>query len=260
MLALAANPARPQSRMAWPGGRRAAVSLTYDDGLDSQIDRVAPQLEAMGLKGTFFLTRDNVQERIADWRAVHARGHEIGNHSITHPCKLRRLSGPAFGRDEIEAMELFLGDNFGEARFRSYAYPCGFIALGEGSLSRRVARYETVLRGTIAAARTVDGPPNDPRDVRDNRFWLHATEPTYDRDDPRRAFRYVREAQASGGWAILVFHDVLGSRKGEGDTSSATHQTILQWLAEEPVWCAPFGEVFQHIVRQEDTGRLLARR
>src|SRR3954470_638734 len=40
----------------WPGSARAAVSLTYDDGLASHIEVVGPALEKHHLRGTFFIT------------------------------------------------------------------------------------------------------------------------------------------------------------------------------------------------------------
>jgi len=242
------------SGFQWPSGRRGAVSLTYDDGLDSQLDNAVPQLQAAGFKGTFFLTRENMQAKVADWQAVYRLGHEVGNHSVTHPCKLKHCTSHQFGDDEIVPMEAFLDQNFSPDRFRSYAYPCGFIGLGEGGLRQRIARYQHALRGRIAAARTVSGLANNPLRVAGDRFMLHAYEPTYDVDDPRLAYRYVRRTLASGGWAILVFHDVLGARMGEGDTSSAAHQAILNWLADQPAWIAPMGEVFQYIANRTLTG------
>jgi hypothetical protein len=143
-------------------------------------------------------------------------------------------------------MEAFLDETFGADRFRSYAYPCGYVALGQGGLNERVARYEAALSGLVTAARTIGGAANDPGKVAGDPFMLHALEPTYDIDDPRLAFRYVRQAMQDGGWAILVFHEILERREGEGDTSRATHKAVLQWLGAQPVWCAPLGEVFRY--------------
>jgi peptidoglycan/xylan/chitin deacetylase (PgdA/CDA1 family) len=249
---MAAAPARARPGFRWPGGARAAVSLTYDDGLDSQIAYAARALDAAGLKGTFFLTRENMEGRAADWQAVAKRGHEMGNHSVTHPCDLRRCKSAAFRQDEIEPMEAFLDQTFGPDRFRSYAYPCGWVGMGEGSLRQRIARYQAALKGEVEAARTVSGLSNDPLRVAADPFMLHAFEPTYAADDPKLAFRYMRGAMASGGWAILVFHEVLPARAGEGDTSVAAHDAILAWLAKAPVWCAPLGEVFQYCVIEAD--------
>ena len=53
---------------AWPGGKRAAVVLTYDDTLPSQLDIAIPALDAAGFKGTFFLVGSRITpEQIEVW-------------------------------------------------------------------------------------------------------------------------------------------------------------------------------------------------
>jgi peptidoglycan/xylan/chitin deacetylase (PgdA/CDA1 family) len=236
-----------RKEVAWPGGKRAAVSLTYDDGLDSQLENAAPQLDEFGLKATFFLTQENMEARLADWIALAKRGHEIADHTTTHPCALRRFTSQTFERDEIAPVEQFLDANFGGPRPRTYAFPCGFTGLGQGDREARWASYLKVLRANFIAARTVSGDPNNPAEVSRNRFFLNAFEPTYDRDDPHLAARYVDKAIARGHWAILVFHEILERRMGEGDTSKAVHHQILERLVQRPVWCAPMREVFEAI-------------
>src|SRR5207244_797428 len=90
-----AGPAAAQPDRAWPGGARAAVSLTYDDGLNSQLDNAVPELKRLGMKATFFLTENNAHWRLADWEALARDGHEVANHTMTHPCA---LSGYTAGR------------------------------------------------------------------------------------------------------------------------------------------------------------------
>jgi peptidoglycan/xylan/chitin deacetylase (PgdA/CDA1 family) len=235
-------------RWPWPGGKRAAVSLTYDDGLDSQLDNVLPALDVFGLKATFFLTKENMEARAADWIGVSRRGHEVGDHTTTHPCdNLAAFTAQRFRDQEIAPMEGLLDDGFAAPRPRTFAYPCGFTGLGGGSRTQRRARYLQALEPTFAAARTVDGGPNDPRQVSERRYALNAFEPTYDEDTPRLAADYVQRAIDQGLWAILVFHEVLQARAGDGDTSIAVHRQILQWLVEQPVWCAPMRTVFAAI-------------
>ncbi len=239
------------SRFAWPQGKQAAVSLTYDDGLNSQLDIAAPQLEAHGLRGTFFLTETNMQGRLADWMALEARGHEIGDHTVSHPCELRPFTPKSFEAKELAPVEAYLDAHFTTPRPRLFAYPCGATELGRrGGHNARRRAYLSDVQADFRAARTVDGGPNDPRLVGRFRYLLQAQAPTYDLDDPKPALDYVRSALDRGYWAILIFHDVLEARRGEGDTSRAVHEAILDWLAGQPVWCAPMGKAFDYILAQ----------
>jgi peptidoglycan/xylan/chitin deacetylase (PgdA/CDA1 family) len=236
---------RPPHRAhhVWPNGARAAVSLTYDDGLDSQLENVVPALDARGLKATFFLTEENMEARLADWQAVARDGHEIGDHTVSHPCSLRDYSAAKLGSEEIDRAERFFNTSFGANPRRIYAYPCGVIDLGRGTQLETQLRYISLLRADFAAARAADGDPNDPRMVGRDRYVLQAIAPTYDRDDPRLAIGYMRKAIRLGFWAILIFHDVLPKRIGDGDTSIASHTLILDWIKAQPVWCAPMRSV-----------------
>lgn len=76
---------------SWPEGQSVAVSLSYDDALDSQLDYAIPALDGAGLRGSFYLTLSSsvVSERVEEWRAAASRGHELGNHTIFHPCSKR---------------------------------------------------------------------------------------------------------------------------------------------------------------------------
>ena len=62
-LAPVATAAEPATRFAWPDGRRAAVSLAYDDALDSQLDHAIPALDRHRLKGSFYIVPDNAPVR-----------------------------------------------------------------------------------------------------------------------------------------------------------------------------------------------------
>ena len=249
---IVAEPALAQHRWRpWPGRARAAVSLTYDDGLDSQLANAVPALDAAGFKATFFLTQENMAARLDDWTRVAAEGHEVADHTMTHPCELKGFRTSSFRDTQVQPMEAFLDEHFGADRVRTYAYPCGETGLGAGPVARRRARYLKALRGEVIAARTVEGAPNDPRRVLRDRFRLAGFEPTYEVDTPRLAFRYVRQAIGAGAWAILVFHEILPERRQDGDTRIAVHQQVLDWLKAAPVWCAPMGEVFQHASRAD---------
>src|SRR5690242_2214162 len=69
---------------AIPAGKMLA--LTYDDGPnDPHTLHLLEVLARHGVRATFFMLGRMVQERPLIARAVLAAGHEIGNHTYTHP-------------------------------------------------------------------------------------------------------------------------------------------------------------------------------
>ena len=78
-----------ENAITWPNGASVAVSLTYDDALDSQLDHAVPALETFGFKATFYVTvgSASVRDRLNEWRSLARSGHELGNHTIYHPCR-----------------------------------------------------------------------------------------------------------------------------------------------------------------------------
>ena len=59
----------------------AAVSFTFDDGLRSAIDTVAPMFESFSWRTTFFI---NSTPWYTEWKIMAENGHEIANHSFQH--------------------------------------------------------------------------------------------------------------------------------------------------------------------------------
>jgi peptidoglycan/xylan/chitin deacetylase (PgdA/CDA1 family) len=70
----------------WRGPRdRPKVALTFDDGPSESTPRILEILARHGVPATFFPCGANVDRLPAIVRQVHAAGHEIGNHSYSHP-------------------------------------------------------------------------------------------------------------------------------------------------------------------------------
>lgn len=79
------------------GNRDAAVTFTFDDNIPDQFQIAAPLLEKFGFRGTFFVIPGKTpetdagadpKERRISWaglKDLSCRGHEIGNHSWSHP-------------------------------------------------------------------------------------------------------------------------------------------------------------------------------
>jgi peptidoglycan/xylan/chitin deacetylase (PgdA/CDA1 family) len=77
-----------RTTLQWPSNERMAVSLSYDDGLNSQLEHAIPALNKYKFKASFYLTAGYpaVKEQLLQWRTVARQGHELGNHTVHHRC------------------------------------------------------------------------------------------------------------------------------------------------------------------------------
>jgi peptidoglycan-N-acetylglucosamine deacetylase len=104
--------------------RERAVALTFDDGpTDAVIDTLVRVLGARGVRATFFVIGGDVAGSPAAARALVAAGHELGNHSWSHPHLV--LVTPGRVRREVERTDSAIrAAGFrGEIRFRPpYGY------------------------------------------------------------------------------------------------------------------------------------------
>ena len=124
----------------FPDGRRAALSLTFDDARLSQADVGLDLLDRAQTRATFYVSPANVEQRLERWRSAVAAGHEIGNHTVSHPCtgnfpwsrsraveemSLAQMDRELTGANEV--IRQLLG-----VTPRTYAYPCGLTYVGRG--------------------------------------------------------------------------------------------------------------------------------
>ena len=107
------------------GDAIAAISMTFDDGLPSQLKKAIPILDKHGLNATFFIHTDNIKPTWAStwdaWLPVVKSGHEVGSHTKSHPA-LSELSNSRRIRDEIEGSADLIEQKLG-VRPISFAYP-----------------------------------------------------------------------------------------------------------------------------------------
>jgi peptidoglycan/xylan/chitin deacetylase (PgdA/CDA1 family) len=96
----------------WRGPRtRRALALTFDDGPSESTPRILEILARHGIPATFFQCGANVERLPEVARAVAAAGHEIGNHSHTHPLFCFR--SPGFIQTELERAQDAIGRHTG---------------------------------------------------------------------------------------------------------------------------------------------------
>lgn len=62
------------------------IAITFDDGPnDNYTPKILDILKQKNVPGTFFVTGGNIENNIPLIRRIYREGHEIGNHTFTHP-------------------------------------------------------------------------------------------------------------------------------------------------------------------------------
>jgi peptidoglycan/xylan/chitin deacetylase (PgdA/CDA1 family) len=236
--------------VTWPHGASAAVSLTYDDAIQSQLDNAVPALARHGLVATFFLTGSSATLKAAPerFRALRAAGHELGSHTLFHPCD-RALSfvQPGFALQDYDAarMDAELEESMqglrdlGQPEPFSFAYPCGSTWIGESHTS-----YVPAIEKRFAAARGVANRVTNP--ASDSLFEVPSAPGNARGID---LIDWVEQALRSGGWVVFTFHGVAGDYLA---VQNDAHEALLAYLEKNKarVWTERFGTVAQYVKAQ----------
>ena len=235
---------------AWPEGKKAAVCLTYDDGLDCHLDVAAPALERHGFRGTFYVTGNSASlySRTGEWRAMAIRGHELGNHTLFHPCHGSTYDWvkPEYDLDSytLERLlsELFKANSLLKAvdgrEERSFAYTCTNHSIKGISFVDEIRTLFPSARGGGEMPATMDQV--DPHYA-----------PSWGVEDPtgEELVGYVEQALEKGTMAVIMFHSVGG---GYLNVSSEAHEHLLKYLEQHSdiLWVDTFQNVMKHVSRE----------
>jgi peptidoglycan/xylan/chitin deacetylase (PgdA/CDA1 family) len=228
------------------------VSLTYDDALPIHYEHVGPSLEAHGLRGTFYaVIGGDPLRNFERWRALAAHGHELGNHTLFHPCRrcpARRFRWLDKGFDlrnntprrlqlELRVANAFLHLLDGKAA-RTYGNTCSDLFIGRGWNKRSIG---DLIRDDFVAAR---GAQTDRMAVVSRALDLmnvgHCVA-------DGRKFHELRDeicaARDAGGWLVYVIHGI-GAGTHDAFVEREIHEQLLGWLAsQEELWVQPFVNV-----------------
>ena len=231
----------------WPDDHEGAVSLTFDDGIPSQLQIAIPMMNHLGLRGTFYLSPrgEDWRKDLAPWVAVAQAGHEIGNHSLSHTCSrafadttdargLENLTLDDIEADVVEA-ERRLAELFPEPSPRSFCYPCWQSHVGEG-LTRQ--SYVPVIARHFIAARGLGEVPNHPLTCDLHHLWSWDVS----RMSGAQLVGLAEQCAARGRWGLFVFH---GIHSGHLPVAEVDFRELCQHLQRHNrrLWTAPVAEV-----------------
>ncbi len=235
-------------------GKKAGVVLSYDDALEVHLDNVIPALDSLGFKGSFYLSAafPGSKNRLTDWTKAAANGHELGNHTLYHPC-----DGAGPGRSwvseendlskyntkqivrEVAMTNVFLTSLDGKTE-RTFAYTCGDTATGEGSFIEAISDQFISMRGT-------HGDINRQADMDLKNMNCYAVDET----NVDKLQMWAEKAKAENALLVLLFHGVGGGHNLNVPLDQ--HNDFLKYLKdnESDFWVTTLIEASKHSMQQK---------
>ena len=248
-ICLLAFNSNAQTPTTW-NGKSCAVVLTYDDGLNIDLTRVIPALDSVGLKGTFYISDyfDGLKDQIFKWRNAAAEGHELGNHTVWHPCEGGR-PGREFVKPDVDlnnytvsrmVKEIRTMNNILEAidgkTERTFAYPCGDMKIHDTAYLDGMKKDFIGARGVTPAMQTI------------NKVDLYNID-CYgiNGETGEQLIDLVKQAMSTHTLLVFLFHGVGGEHSL--DVSVEAHSDLLHFLKvnEKNIWIATMIDVAKYV-------------
>lgn len=239
----------------WKNGAKAAICLTYDDGMHTQITNAIPQLDEVGFKGTFFINTTEGRNTVIGWKNAAKNGHELGNHSLFHPCPSsygwsKEIASENYTipqiLSEIKTVNMILEQLDPNRKTRSYGYPCNQTEVGGKSYLEPLRKSKLVncARGGNATEKVV---------VTDFYSYNKMNVPSWavpDNVELKDLIDFAEKAKEKGGLGIFQFHGVGGQWI---KVSNETHKAFLKYLSDNKsdFWVAPFSETIEYIEKNK---------
>ena len=252
---------------SWYQFKKAACSLTFDDGTLDQFLLAYPELEKRNIKATFFLItgqsakgywNDNpVSRKVFSWdqaREIALSGHEIGSHSKSHPdFLLEKDSFEEELRDSRDKIEKEIPWQKG----LTFCWP-----YWRNDKESRAAAGKYYLGARAGVGIPGNYPERNggiPRATPDDFFRINAIGAR--NSDPNASLRKLCDRVfSSGGWFVPAFHGI-DDGKIERDALGwealpiRRFRVILDYLRGKGFWLAPFGTVIRYI-KERDAAKL----
>ncbi|MFT3934816.1 MAG: polysaccharide deacetylase family protein [Chitinophagaceae bacterium] len=241
-----------QNKLPW-NGKKAAVVLTYDDATNQHLDNAIPVLDSLGLKATFYITgySPSVRDRMDDWKKLPMHGHELGNHTLYHPCiggKGREWVAPDYDMshytvrrmvDETRMNNTFLKALDGKTK-RTFAYTCGDMKVGDSSFIELLKNDFVAARAVRAEMHTID---------KIDLYNLDCYSVNGQTADQMIA--WAKQAVASNSLLVILFHGVGGGNSL--NVLLPEHRRFLEYLQQnqKDIWIAPMLEVAEYIKKYQ---------
>ncbi len=242
----------------WPEKITGAVSLTFDDGLDSQLENAMPLLDQAQIRGTFYVNpgRSYAWDRqLPHWQQAAQRGHEIGNHTERHPCSCNFAFDDCFCLEKlslddlastIDAAESQLDELFPQQQGRrSFCYPCYQSYVGSG-VNRQ--SYVPLVAERFSGARGGGERANHPLLIDLSYTWALDVQGK----SGREMIDFVDYATRDGLWVVLCMHGV-GAEHLAIETEALAELTSFLHECRQRIWADAFYNITDYIIKKRQS-------
>jgi peptidoglycan/xylan/chitin deacetylase (PgdA/CDA1 family) len=169
------------------------VALTFDIEIDGDtLYGILDIMDARGVKGTFFVTGKWVESFPDAAKAIVERGHEIANHSLTHPAF--SSIGPDGAANELRETERIVREVTGASTRPYFRFPYGDstpaiveAVAREGYVAYHWSADDVAIAGWIARA------AENPADAGGGILLMHGRQSTVD-----NLAGYIDQLEAAG--------------------------------------------------------------
>jgi GH35 family endo-1,4-beta-xylanase/peptidoglycan/xylan/chitin deacetylase (PgdA/CDA1 family) len=246
------NPAETDHNFPWPEGKKMALSLTFDDARLSQIDTGIPLLDKYRVKATFYVSPGSMLQRTDGWKKAVINGHDIGNHSVYHPCSgnftwsrnkaLEEYSLQKM-KSELDSASRLIKEILGIQPV-SFAYPCGQTFIGRGINTHS---YVPLIASLFESGRGwLNEAPNDPLFC--DLSQLNGTE--LDGKSFEQVLKLIETTKANGQWLVLAGHEM--NEEGYQTSRLKTIEAICKYATDPAngIWIDNVHNVASFIEKQ----------
>lgn len=248
-ISLAETQTQTKPPFRWPEGKTIALSLSWDDARPSQVDAGLAVLDRYGVKATFYVVPSSVEKRLDGWKRAVAAGHEIGNHTMNHPCSGNFAFAKKHALEEYDLRMIRREMTDANRRIKellgvmpeSFAYPCGQKFVGRGVKTK--SYVPEVAKLSLSGRGWMDEGPNDP-------FFCDFAQLTgmeMDGKEFDQILPILEKAKESGAWVVLGGHEI--GLSGVQTTRVAMLEKLFRY-AQDPgngIWLAPVSTVAHYV-------------
>jgi len=238
----------------WPDGKRVAVSLSFDDGRASQVDVGLDVINPTGVKVTFYVNpgSEGFRSKLSGWKRAVASGHEIGSHSMNHPCtgNFTWSRNNALENYTLDQMSKQLADANAQieqllgVRAVTFAYPCGQKFVGRGP---EMKSYVPLIGQKFLVGRGyMDEYYNDPVFC----DLAQAGGIAVDDMDYIDMVKHISKAAEQGAWIIFAGHDI--GQKAFQVTDTTALAALCRYMQDPAngVWVDTVKNIGTYVIKQ----------